>query len=485
MNIRQVLRILSILLLIIAGFMLIPTFISLGYGETKCLTAFLISIVLINLVSVPMLYFFRKDRGHTLSTQSSFMLVTLSWVVASLFGALPFFISDAIPSFTDSFFETMSGFTTTGASILTSIESLPRSMLFWRSLTHWLGGMGIVVLTVAILPLLGIGGLQLIRAEAPGPSVDKITPRITETAKILWYLYLGLTVGEIFFLMLGGMDLFDATTHTFGTLATGGFSPKNSSVGYYNSGYIDAVITVFMLLAGINFTLHYRLFTGKIKNLFLDFELKAYLLIFAAATAIMSYDLYANYHVYDTLSTSVRYAGFQAASILTTTGYATADFERWPFLSQTVLFFLMFIGGCSGSTGGGIKVIRIVTLLKTGINEMKYLLHPRGIFTIKLGQKIVKKDIAYTITGFFFLYILILLLVTLVVSTAEHDIVTSFTTALVTVGNIGPGLGDIGPAENYSFYKDYIKWTLCFAMLVGRLEIYTVLIIFTPTFWKK
>jgi trk system potassium uptake protein TrkH len=485
MNILQVSKILAILLLMIAGFMLIPAFLSFLYDETACQRAFTVTIILMLLVSLPVLLLRRNRQSRTLSTKSSFLLVTLSWITASLFGALPFFLSEAIPSFTDAFFETMSGFSTTGASILTSIETLPRSMLFWRSLTHWLGGMGIVVLTVAILPLLGIGGLQLLRAEAPGPTVDKITPRIAETAKILWGIYLGFTVAEIILLMLGGMDLFDAATHTFGTLATGGFSPKNASVGHYNSGYIDAVITVFMLLAGINFTLHFRMLTGKFRQVYQDTEFKVYLTIFLVATCILTYDLFVNYHIYNSLGESVRYAAFQAASILTTTGYATADFENWPFLSQTVLFFLMFIGGCSGSTGGGIKVIRVLTLIKTGLNEMKYLIHPRGVFTLKIGNRPLKKDIAYAISGFFIIYIFMLLLVTMVVSTAEHDVLTSFTTALVTVGNIGPGLGDIGPAENYAFYADYIKWFLCFAMLVGRLEIYTVLIIFTPIFWKK
>lgn len=343
--------------------------------------------------------------------------------------------------------------------------------------------MGIVVLTVAILPLLGVGGLQLVKAEAPGPTVDKITPRITETAKYLWYIYLGITIVETILLMAGGMSFFDALTHTFGTVATGGFSPKNGSVGHYGSAYLDLVITLFMLVAGMNFTLHFKLLTGRAKKVFGDTELKAYLVIFAGSVLIMTLNL--NHRVYDDLFTSFRYAAFQSASILTTTGYATANYEQWPTMAQLVLFVLMFVGGCSGSTGGGIKVIRIVTLLKQGMNEMKYLVHPKGIFTLKLSGNPVRKNIAYAISGFFFLYIFIILLVTFVVATSGADIVTSLSASLATVGNIGPGFGRVGPTGNYAHYPDYVKWVLSLAMLVGRLEIYTVLVLLTPTFWKR
>lgn len=418
-----------------------------------------------------------------MTTRDGFMFVSLSWILAALVGSLPFYFSGAIPVFTDAFFETISGFSTTGASILTDIESLPRSLLFWRSMTHWLGGMGIVVLTVAILPILGIGGLQLIKAEAPGPTVDKITPRITQTAKILWLFYVGLSALETLLLMAGEMDLFDALTHTFGTMATGGFSTKNTSVGHYASPFIDGTITLFMLFAGINFVLYYRLMTGRVRMLLRDTELKAYFIIFCIATILISINLYGSH--YETVGESIRYASFQAASIMTTTGYATTDFEAWPHFSQIILFVLMFVGGCSGSTGGGVKVIRLVTLMKQSIIEMKYLLHPRGIFTLTLSGKIVKKDIVYAVSGFFFLYIMILLVVSFVVASSGEDITTSFTTALATLGNIGPGFGDIGPTKHYAFYPAYVKWVLCWAMLVGRLELYTVLILFTPQFWKR
>ena len=482
MHIGIILRVVSILLLIVSFFMLFPIAFAVYYDELEMIRFFAIPMLVLAVISSLMLVITRR-ASRNITTKDGFLLVTLSWVFAALFSCLPFYLSGSIPQFTDAFFETMSGFTTTGASILTDIESLPKSMLFWRSLTHWLGGMGIVVLTVAILPLLGIGAYQLIKAEAPGPTLDKITPKIGETAKILWFIYVFLTVAETLLLMAGGMDLFDALTHTFGTLATGGFSTKNRSVGHYNSVHIDVVITVFMIMAGLNFILYYRLITGNLKKFLTNFEMKVYLGIFLAAALIIAVDLYGR--EYQSFGTSLRYASFQAATILTTTGFTTTNYTSWPYFAQIVLFILMFIGGCSGSTGGGIKVIRIAALAKLAFNEMKYLAHPRGIFSIKMGGETVKKDITYTISGFFFLYIFMLLVTTFVVASGGNDILTSFASSLVTLGNIGPGFGKIGPAGNYAFYPHYIKWFLIFSMLVGRLELYTVLVIFTPKFWRK
>ncbi|MCK5248910.1 MAG: TrkH family potassium uptake protein, partial [Spirochaetaceae bacterium] len=424
----------------------------------------------------------RNGTKHHLRTREGFLMVTAGWITASAAGAIPYVLSGAIPSFTDAFFESMSGFTTTGASILTAIESLPRSILFWRSLTHWLGGMGIVVLTVAILPFLGVGAVQMVRAESPGPTLDKIAPKITQTAKILWFLYLGLTVLESVLLMFGGMDLFDALTHTFGTLATGGFSPRNSSVGAYNSGFIDWVITVFMIMAGMNFGLYHKLLNGNFQDVFRNTELKAYLAIFAVTVLIITFSLS---DIYGGFGKSLRFASFQAASIITTTGYATADFDIWPMAAKSVLFFLMFIGGCSGSTGGGPKVIRIVALFKLALNEMRYMSRPRGIFRVRINGEPVKKDFLYTVSGFVLLYLLCLMTVTLIVSFFGTDLTTGFTTALVTVGNIGPGFGMIGPTMNYAFYHPFVKWVLSLAMLAGRLEVYTVLILLTPSFWSR
>ena len=481
MHISQVLRVVAILLLVIAFFMIFPILFALYYGEEPMIRFFLIPMAGIVICSVTVLVLTRRTP-RTISTRDGFLLVSLSWIFATAVGCLPFCLSGTIPRYVDAFFETMSGYTTTGASILTKIEGLPMSMLFWRSLTHWLGGMGIVVLTAAILPLLGIGAYRLMKAEAPGPTLDKITPKVAQTAKILWAIYMFLTVAQTLLLMAGGMTLFDALTHTFGTLATGGFSPRNASVGAYDSAYIDVVVTVFMVLAGLNFILYYRLITGNIRKIVSNTEAKVYLAIFAVSSLIMALVLWRN--VYPTFGEGLRYAAFQSATILTTTGYVTTDYAVWPHFAQIVLFILLFVGGCSGSTGGSIKVIRIVTLFKLAVNELRYLAHPQAVFTPRVGREPVRKDIMYTIGAFFVLYIALLLLTAFVVASAGNDILTSFSAALVTLGNIGPGFGRIGPTGNYAYLPAYVKWFLSFSMMAGRLEIYTVVILFTRRFWK-
>lgn len=477
-----ILHVLSAIMVIVQLCMLIPLGIAVSFGEQASVAAFSLTIFS-SLTLFSFLYFMtRKHRSSLVTTKDGFLVVTLSWIAASAVGALPFFLSGSIPAYTDAFFETMSGFTTTGASILTEIEHLPKSMLFWRSLTHWLGGMGIVVLTVAVLPLLGIGGVQLLKAEAPGPTVDKLSHRITRTAKILWLIYIAFTVIETLLLRFGGMSWFDALTHTFGTLATGGFSPKNSSVGAYNSAYVDIVITVFMIAAGLNFGLYFRILTGNSRTLFRNTEAKVYLAIFAAASLLTAVSLHGP--AYGSFSEALRYGAFQSASILTTTGFATANFDLWPAFSKYILFFLMFVGGCSGSTGGGIKVIRVATLFKQAAAEMKYLVFPHRVFRVRINGSPIRKDFVFNITGFVFLYILFLLITAMVVASGGYGILTSLSTSLATVGNIGPGFDLVGPAMNYSLFPAYIKWFLGFAMMVGRLEIYTVLVIFTVHFWK-
>ncbi len=482
MKLKTVFFTLSVLMVIISLFMLLSAGVALFYHETTSVVSFLKAAIGIIILSLIIMSLTAAGRKEQMGTREGFLIVTLGWVFSSLAGALPFVLSKSIPRFTDAFFETMSGFTTTGASILTNIEGLSHGMLFWRSLTHWLGGMGIVVLTVALLPILGVGGLNLLRAEAPGPSVDKMTPKIKETAKILWSIYLLFTVVETGLLMFGGMSLFDASTHTFGTLATGGFSTRAKSVGAFHSPFIHIVITVFMVLAGMNFNLYYKLASGKIKEFFKDTEMRVYLSIFGIATLLVTFNLISTY---GSFGRSLQYAGFQTASILTTTGFATADFSLWPAFSRNILFFLMFVGGSAGSTGGGMKVIRLTALFKIGINEMKRMIYPKGVFLLRLNGDVVKKDIIYPIAGFIVLYMALLLGITAAVSTGGYTILTSFTTALATLGNIGPGFGRVGPAENYSFFPDYIKWVLSAAMMLGRLELYTVLVIITPSFWKK
>ncbi len=481
---KHLIRALFGLLSIVSACMIAVFAAGILLGETTdAIRSFSIPCMVGILMIIVLLATKKQNEKAILSQRMGYLFVTLAWVFATLLGSLPFIFSGAIPSFVDAFFETMSGFTTTGATILTDIEVLPKCILLWRAVTHWLGGMGIVVLTVAVLPLLGIGGRALLEAEAPGPQVDKFTPRISETAKILWLIYLGLTVIEILLLMIGGMSLFDAATHAFATMATGGFSTKNLSVGAYHSAYIDIVITIFMLFAGLNFSLYWKLLKGNIKAVLKDTEARVYILIFLAASIIIALNLLQGKN-FLSFGTALRYASFQAASILTTTGFVTADYLTWPALAQTVLFILMFIGGCSGSTGGGIKVGRITTLIKMGFTEMRYLIKPRGIYGVFIDGQYLKKNVVYDIAAMVILYLVSMIVSTFVVSTGGYDILTSLSATLATLGNIGPGFALVGPVFNYAFFPDYIKVWLSFIMLLGRLEIFTVLVIFTKSYWK-
>jgi len=475
---------LSIVAGLISGFIAIIAGISAIEGEAWEVTlSLLIPAGFGFLFLGTMVIVCRKDGRPYLTNREGFLFVTSTWLMASIIAAFPFVLSGYIPSFIDAFYEVMSGFTTTGASILTNVEALPRSLLLWRATTHWLGGMGIVVLTVAIFPLLGFGGHRLMEAEAPGPSIDKITPKISGTAKIYWLIYIGLTFIMTLLLMLGGMTWFDAISHTFATLATGGFSVKNLSVGYYQSAYIDTVITVFMLLAGMNFALIYKLLRNQGRLVAKDPELRTYVAIFAIATIIITIDLRLH-GMFNSFFNALRYAGFQSSSILTTTGFSTDDFAKWPAASQAVLFFLMFIGGCAGSTAGGIKVIRIFTLFKMAFTEMRYLMNPKGVYAIFVNGKSLRKNIVYDTAALVFLYLFIMIISFVVIGISGYDITTSVTATLANLGNIGPGLNLVGPAANYSFFPWWIKLWLSFIMLVGRLEIYTVLVLFTKPFWR-
>ncbi len=478
MNYKFIVKFISILIAITSLFMASSIPFALYYSE-KTIPQFVI-IIILGITAGMLGLVVGKDAPNRLNRKDGFLLVSLSWIVISAFGSLPYILIAHL-SFTDAFFETMSGFTTTGASILANIEALPKSLLFWRSLTHWLGGMGIIVLTVAILPMLGIGGIKLIKAEAPGPSMEKISPRIAETAKYLWLAYVVLSALETVLLLLGGMNLFDALTHTFGTMATGGFSPKNSSVAYFHSSYIDWVIIIFMFIAGANFSIHFRVLTGKFKALN-DEELKAYAVIVLAAVLLVTLD---NLSIYKNIFQSLRYSAFQVVSIMTTTGFVTADYSKWNGFAKTILFILMFIGGCAGSTGGSIKVIRIYTLFKQAINELKYNIHPKGVFTLTINGQIVRKNIIFSISGFFFLYMATFFIVALLVSMFGVDILTSLGASAATLGNIGPGFGKVGPVNNYAWLPSTVKWILSTAMLAGRLEIYTVFVIITPAFFRK
>ena len=443
--------------------------------------AFIIPISL-SLTTALLAVFLGRKTPIRFSAGDGFLLVSLAWIFTSFFGAAPFLLAGVLPNLSEAVFESVSGFTTTGASVFSDVESLSRSLLLWRAMTHWLGGMGIVVLTVALLPLLGVGGFQLVKAETPGPEKDKVAPKITATAKILWYMYIALTALQVGLLMLGGMDWFDAVTHAFATMATGGFGTKNASVGYYRSPFIDGVCTVFMILAGMNFSLYYRVVTGKFRDLFGNTEFRVYAGIIVLAFILVSLSVLPQY---GSLGTAFRYASFQVASIITTTGFATADFDQWPSFAKGILLVLMFIGGCSGSTGGGIKVIRHVVLFKQAGNEMRRLLYPRGIFSVRLNGKVGRKDVVYGTAGFVFLYVALVLFTTLVVASSGTELLSSLTTALATVGNIGPGFGAVGPTQNYAFFPDYVTWFLSFAMIAGRLELWTVFILLSPEFWRR
>lgn len=478
---KAIINVLSALVLFLACSLIPPAVIAFIYDGAD-LSAFLETFTICLIMGLSF-YMITKNHGQELRAKDGFLIVSFGWILFALLGALPFYLSGFIPSFTDAFFETMSGFSTTGATILKDIEILPRGLLFWRSLTHWLGGMGIILLSLAILPLLGVGGMQLFKAEVPGPTPDKLSPRIKHTAELLWSVYVLLTAAEIILLMLGGMDWFDAACHSFGTLATGGFATKNASIGYYNSAFIEYVITFFMIMAGMNFSLHYRALKGKVLIYFFDKEAMFFLSIIVTAAIFITTSVYlhSNYG----FELSFRKALFQVVSILTTTGYGTADYEQWSSTAQMIIFILMFFGGCAGSTGGGLKIIRSLILIKFSINEVKRLIHPQAVLPVRIGKVIVSREIIANVAGFYLFYMSIFVGGALFMNMLGLDFATSLGGVAATIGNIGPALGDLGPTDNYAFIPDIGKWFLSFLMLVGRLEIYTVLIIFTPMFWKK
>ena len=409
-------------------------------------------------------------------------IVTIGWIVVSIFGALPFYLSNILPNFADAFFETVSGLTTTGSTVIDNVEMLPRGILFWRSLLHWLGGMGILVLALAILPSIGVGAHQIFKAETTGPISDKVVPKLKDTAKILYIAYLGMTVLETVLLMFGGMSLYEALIHTFGTVGTGGFSTRNTSVGSFNSSYITMIIGIFMMLSGINFSLYYELFKGRFKHFFGNIELKAYLGIIAVATLLIAVNIYS---IYGSVFKSLEHAFFQVSSIITTTGYSSVNYDLWPPFSKAILFFLMFVGGSAGSTGGSIKVIRIVILFMFVRREIKKLLHPRALIPIQLNNKMLSTDVVSGVTGFFFLYIALFAAGTILLSLEGIDFASAASASASSIGNIGPGFELVGPFNTYSFFSSPSKYLMSLLMLFGRLELFTIFILFTPKHWTK
>ena len=480
MNLKIVIKVLGLLLLVEGIAMLFALLVAILYNGSD-IQAFLISSG-INLGAGALILAGSWNAKKDIGKREGFVIVTMVWVVFSLFGSFPYMLSGSIPGFTDAFFETISGFTTTGSSILNNIEALPHGILFWRSMTQWLGGMGIIVLSLAILPVFGIGGMQLFMAEVPGPTPDKISPRITQTAKTLWGIYMLFTLLETILLWVGGMTLFDSVCHSFTTMATGGFSTKQASIAHWSSPFIQYVIVVFMFLAGTNFTLSYLVIKGRFTNIFKDEEFRYYTIITLVFTAIIAIGLFITTQL--GVENAFRESLFQVVSIITTTGFATADYLVWtPFLTM-LIFALFFFGGSAGSTGGGIKIMRIVVLAKNGYYELKRLIHPHAVIPVKFNRHSVDSKIVTNVLAFFMLYMVIFFVSSILFTLIEPDMESSMGAVATSLGNIGPGLGSVGPAENFFHIRPLGKWFLSFLMLLGRLELFTVLVLFSPSFWK-
>lgn len=481
MDLRAVSRVLGFLLCVTAVFLLLPLLLALAYGESDWL-AFLIAAGG-GLVCGGTALWAGRGAGE-LRVREGFAVVTFGWLAVGLLGAVPFVLSGQIPCFSAAAFESISGFTTTGASILADIESCSRAVLFWRSLTQWLGGMGIVLLALAVLPLLGVGGMQLYRAEVPGPVPDRLTPRIRQTAKLLWGVYVAFTTAEILLLMLAGLGWFDAVCHAFATMATGGFSTRNASVGAFAAPLVEWIVILFMFLAGTNFGLHYLALRGNLKIHWRDEEFRFYLRILVGAVLLIILALRLTGPGAGWEET-IRQSLFQVISISTTTGFATTDYLFWPPVTHVVLLLLMAVGGCAGSTGGGIKVMRVLILLRQAKSEMLKLLHPRAVLNLWFNERSVSPTLATNVLGFFLLFMLVYIGGILSLTLAGRDLVTAVGATAATLGNIGPGLQQAGPAGNYAFFTDFEKWLLVVLMLMGRLEIYTVLVLFMSSAWRR
>ncbi len=482
MNLALILNLLGAVLMIVAVFMFVPVAVSAANSQPDfkpLLYAALLTLVVGTVFNLLTKRHSKEDFRH----RDVFAAVTLTWMAVSFFGALPYLFSGVITSFTDAYFESMAGFTTTGATVIADIESLPMGVLFWRSFTQWLGGMGIILFALAVMPFLGSRGMQLFKAEVPEITVERLRPRLIDTAKHLWFIYLGLSGAAFVLYLVGGMSLFDAICHAFTSLATGGFSTKNTSIAYFQSPFIDVTCTVFMFLAGVNYALYFYALRGAPGRFWRSSEFRFYLSMTLAATLLIALNIYGS--SYESLWESLRYAAFQAVSIMTTTGYATADYEIWAPFSQMLLIFLMFCGGMIGSTGGGMKQIRILLMFRQGNREIYQLIHPHAVTTVRVDGRVLPKEILGSIWGFLFLFLLTSAVATLAMAALGHDIITAFSTVISAMSNVGPALGDAGPTENYASISAPGKWILSFCMMAGRLEIYTVLVLLVPRFWRK
>ncbi|MFW6413736.1 MAG: TrkH family potassium uptake protein [Verrucomicrobiota bacterium] len=482
MNFRSIFHLISYMLLVLGIAVGACYGISRLYQDSAEAQRGLFIAGLLILSAGAVLYFITRGAAE-LKRKDGFGIVTFGWLVAAFAGALPYLLTGTITSPTAAIFETMSGFTTTGATVLNDLENLSRGVLFWRAFTQWVGGMGVLILCVAILPFLGVGGMQIFRAEMPGPTKDRLTPRIANTAKLLWGVYLLISIVLLLLLRVGGMSWFDSWCHMFTTIATGGFSPRTASIGAYNSLYLDILLTVFMLISGTNFALHFRALQGKPLTYFKDAEFRLYIAIWFGACIILTFNIWQN--VYSSFGESIRAAFFQGTSILTTTGFVTKDFDAWPDASRFLLILLMFIGGCAGSTGGGIKVVRIFIALKKIYRETLRFLKPHNIWTIKLGRKPLEQSAVSHVAGFILLFMFLFAMSSFLMTFFTDDIVTAFSSVIATMSTIGPGLGNIGATETYADIPALGKIILTVCMLLGRLELYTVLIILLPSSWKR
>lgn len=481
MNLRLVGRVLGFLLGVTAVSLLAPAAISLVYGDPDA-WSFLVS-ALIGAALATALYY-GGVSARDIRAREGFAVVTVGWLAVGLLGGLPPWLSGQIPSFTNAVFESVSGFTTTGATILPDVEIVSHGLLFWRALSHWLGGMGIVLLALAILPFLGVGGMQLFRAEVPGPVAERLAPRISQTAKLLWSVYVLLTAIEAVALVIAGLSPFDAVCHAFATMATGGFSTRNASVGAFASPAVEWIVIVFMFLAGVNFTLHYLALSGRLRAYPRDDEFRFYVYVILLSSALIVVPLFA-IAFYPEVHATLRHGLFQTVSIMTTTGFCTADYLLWPPVAHAILLVLMVIGGCAGSTGGGIKVVRLLILLKVGKSELKKLVHPRAVTTLWYNGRAIPPQLATNVLGFVLLYVLVFIFGVVALTLGGRDLVTAVGATAATLGNVGPGLGLVGPATTYAHLLDWEKWLLIYVMLVGRLEIYTVLVLFLPEAWRR
>lgn len=490
MHVRSILNVLSAIVTLLGLSMLLAAAWSFYYQDYD-LEGILISTLICITLGLPV-WFLTRGRV-SLNIKDGFALVTFVWLAVAAFGSLPFMITGVIPNLTDAFFESMSGVTTTGATIIgnpstlphltNGVESLPHGILFWRSFIQWIGGMGIIVFSIAILPLLGVGGVQLFRAEVPGLVPDKIKPRVQETAKVLWLVYFGISLLEMLLLYFGGLSFFDSVCHTFTTMATGGFSTKNASIGAYSSAYIEYIIIIFMFLAGVNFSLHWRAISGNMKGYFKNGEFKFYGGAVIFFTILIWSSILLNGEGFN--HKSFRDSLFQTVSIITTTGFGTADYELWVPFAQLLLLIMMFLGGSAGSTSGGMKIARVMVIIKYSISETKRLLHPRAIIPMRIGKQLINDDVIRNTLGFVLFYISIFVTVSIILTAMGLDLVSAFGATAASIGNIGPGLGSVGPTENYAHLPALAKWLLSFCMLLGRLEIFTVIVLLSRSFWKR